>query len=236
MKKFSVASSVFQVLPDYCIGTVTAHGLDNCSICREAAEMLDVQSVSFAMQYKDVNVRNIPNIRAFRESFEVLGMNPNKYMCSIEALAKRVQKSGQLPRINTIVDLGNAFSLKYQLPMGAHDIDKLEADLAVRFSVQTDHFLGMGEEESQDIPEGELIYVSGHTVKTRRWIWRQSEDGKITEHTSNVFFPIDGFSSINRYQILEARDRLAEFLRDRLQCQVETGFVDANSRDFVIEP
>ena len=30
------------------------------------------------------------------------------------------------------------------------------------------------------IEDDELIYSAGDNVRTRRWIWRQSEQGKIT--------------------------------------------------------
>lgn len=35
--------------------------------------------------------------------------------------------------------------------------------------------------------EGELIYSVGDMVKTRRWIWRQGEEGKIT-NSSKIYF------------------------------------------------
>ena len=96
----------------------------------------------------------------------------------------------------------------------------------MRFSDPADNFLPMGEEQTESLPEGELCYVSGHTVKTRRWMWRQSEDGKITPETSHVFFPIDGFFSVNGDAVLAARDALAAFLRDDLGLHVLTGYVD----------
>ena len=58
------------------------------------------------------------------------------------------------------------------------------------------------------MPAGELVFVSGHTVKTRRWVWRQGDEGKITEETGTVFFPIDGFSSINFDAVIQVRDEL----------------------------
>ena len=172
---------------------------------------------------------------SFNYSEAALGMNPNKFMCSIESLMKRVQKSGALPHINTVVDLGNAFSLTYQLPMGAHDVDKLEGDIQIRFSTPEDHFLPMGEEGMETMPAGELVYVSGHTVKTRRWIWRQSEDGKITGDTSHVFFPIDGFRNVNGAAVLAARDALARLLEQDFGCQVVTGYVDSGNNVFDFE-
>ena len=210
MKQFIVAKDVFDKLPDYCVGVVAAKGFDNRSANDAIAKMLDGETAKFAEVHKEDNVRELPNIKACRDAFQTLGMNPNKFMCSIEALTKRVQKSGALPHINSVVDLGNAFSLRYQLPMGAHDIDKAEGDIEIRFSTPEDHFLPMGESELEIMPEGELVYVSGHTVKTRRWIWRQSDDGKITEETSHVFFPIDGFGGVDRDDVLKARDELAK--------------------------
>lgn len=233
MKRFIVDEKVFQALPGYCVGVVAARGVDNGSVHEGIARMLEDNAAGFAARFSEVNVRELPSVAAYRGAFTKLGMNPNKFMCSIEALTKRVQKSGHLPHINPIVDLGNAFSLKYQLPMGAHDIDRLESGgMAIRFSTPQDHFLGMGETQAEVMPEGELVYVSGHTVKTRRWIWRQSEDGKITESTSHIFFPIDGFEGVNQAEVVTARDALADFLRQELRCEVWTGYVDGSRPAF----
>ena len=226
MSYFSVAPEVFEKLPGYCLGTVAAQGVDNHAANARIADLLDQRVREFAAAYAGANVRELPGIKACRDAFQALGMNPNKFMCSIEALGKRVQKGGQLPHINPIVDLGNAFSLQYLLPMGAHDIDKLEDGVEVRFSTGADRFLPMGAEETEVMPDGELVYVSGHTVKTRRWIWRQSDDGKITGDTCHVFFPIDAFRGVNEDQAIQARDELAALLREEFGCEAAAGFVD----------
>ena len=235
MKRFTVENAVFEKLPDYCVGVVVARGLDNHSQSEAVSRMLDQAAADFAQANREANIRELPGVKACRDAFQALGMNPNKFMCSIESLMKRVQKSGALPHINTVVDLGNAFSLTYQLPMGAHDVDKLEGDIQIRFSTPEDHFLPMGEAETETMPAGELVYVSGHTVKTRRWIWRQSEDGKITGDTCHVFFPIDGFQNVNGADVLTARDALARLLEQDFGCQVVTGYVDSGNNVFDFE-
>lgn len=228
MKYFTVQEDVFQALPGYCLGVVVARGMDNTRKVEAVGRLLEKNTAEFMEYFREANLREIPAVSAYREAFLSLGMNPNKFMCSIEALAKRVQKSGMLPRINPVVDLGNAFSIRYLLPMGAHDIDRLdEHGMTIRFSTVRDHFLGMGEKSQEDMPEGELVYVSGNTVKTRRWIWRQSDDGRITESTSHVFFPIDGFESVNGREVTDARDELAEFIRREFCCEVWTGYIDS---------
>lgn len=232
MKKSIVDKKVFEKLPDFCLGIVVAKGIDNNSLNARIKQMLEEQINKFANEYQSVNIREIPNVKAYRDAFSELGMNPNKYMCSIEALAKRVQKNAELPKINSIVDIINAFSLKYHLSMGAHDIDKMEKDIEIRFSSSQDYFLEMGENQAQSMPEGELVYVSGHTVKTRRWIWRQSDDGKITEQTKYVFFPIDGFESLNYEQVINAREELADFLKQEFDCEVSKGYINREKNEF----
>ena len=236
MKTFTVDAAVFEKLPDYCLGVVAAEGFDNAADCPAIAAMLEESAADFAARHAGENVRELPGVRACREAFQTLGMNPNKFMVSIEALAKRVQKNGALPHINPLVDLGNALSLRYEVPMGAHDIDKMEpCGIAVRFSEEGDRFLPMGEEAAEELPAGEICYVSGHTVKTRRWLWRQSEDGKIGPETGHVFFPIDGFASVNKAEVLAAREELAAFLRDSLGLKVSCGWVDREHPEMQIE-
>lgn len=232
MKNFKIDDKVFETLPNYCVAIVEAIGIDNKIKNSKVETLLNENIEAFHNKFADVNIRELPNIKAYRNAFLQLNMNPNKYMCSIEALSKRVQKVGELPHINSIVDLGNALSLKYQLAVGAHDIDKMNSDLEIRFSTNDDHFLPMGENDAENMPAGELIYVSENTVKTRRWIWRQSDDGKITENSSHIYFPIDGFSDLNKDAMLQAQNELANFIRTEFNCEVKTGFVDKENNKF----
>lgn len=235
MNTFQVDEKVFEVLPDYCIGTIAAFGIDNSKGCPKVQERLKQEAEAFAQKHQNDNIRSLENIQAFRDAFTKLNMNPNKYLCSIESLAKRVQKKGELPSINPIVDLGNLISLKHVLPAGAHDLSKMQDQFIVRFSESGDHFLPMSAKAEENMPENELVYASGQTIKTRRWIWRQSEDGKITDGTSCILYPIDGFASINREQVLEARDELASLLKETFGCQVITGFIDKSHPVFQFE-
>ena len=236
MKTFTVDSAVFEKMPDYCLGVVAVEGFNNEDPCPAVEAMLDQAVADFAARHAGDNVRELPAIRACREAFQAVGMNPNKFMVSIEALAKRVVKGGALPHINPLVDLGNALSLRYEVPMGAHDIDRMEpCGIAVRFAEEGDTFLPMGEEVRELVPEGEMVYVSGQTVKTRRWMWRQSEDGKLRADTTHVFFPIDGFASVDKDAVLAARDALADFLGTELGLKVITGYVDRDHTEMPIE-
>ena len=105
-------------------------------------------------------------------------------MCSIEALLTRIAKGKGFPHINAAVDLGNAVSIKHRLPMGAHDLDTIDEGLDVRLAEDGDTFIPFGSTEEERPDVGEAVYAADREIRTRRWTWRQSERGKITEETN----------------------------------------------------
>lgn len=226
--KFSVQENVFNSMPNACFGVVIARGIDNHQVNEFVSYKLDKHIDGIREQLSDAEIRNTPEIAIYRNAFQSLGYNPNKFMCSIEALVKRIVKGGAFPKINTTVDLGNAISIKYILPIGAHDIGSDTEDIEVRFAVSADTFVPFGSTEAENVDEGELVYVRGNSVKTRKWIWRQSSVGMITQDTTDVFFPIDGFMGSNDEAVLAARNELGDILEKELGCSVSFGWVDGN--------
>ncbi|WP_251860014.1 phenylalanine--tRNA ligase beta subunit-related protein [Clostridium sp. Marseille-Q2269] len=229
--KFVVSKEVFQKLENVCFGVVVAKGINNKDNI-EAKELLKNSIELTEKRFEGKNVKEVEEIMYYRDSFIKLGINPNKFKSSIEAITTRVSKNKGLPNINPIVDIGNAVSLKYLLPLGAHDIDAAKEDISVRFSNVGDKFIPFGEDEVESLENGELIYSVGNKVKTRRWIWRQSEEGKITEESKNIFFPIDGFKDKNYDNVIKARDELAQVLKQTFHCEIKVGFVDIDNREF----
>ncbi|MDL2217994.1 hypothetical protein LJC27_04985 [Christensenellaceae bacterium OttesenSCG-928-M15] len=228
--KFVIEEKVFDALKDACFGVVIAKGIDNQKTYPAIGAMLDENISATEAYFEGKKVKEDPRIVPYREAFLKLNINPNKFMSSIEAMFTRVSKGKGLPRINPIVDLGNALSLKYVLPMGAHDIDKMHADMEVRFSRPGDEFLPFGETKKETLPDNELIYVVKNEVRTRRWTWRQSEIGKIGPETKNVFYPIDGFHGVNKDSVLKAQEELAALCKELLGLEnVRTAFLDKDT-------
>ena len=75
------------------------------------------------------------------------------------------------------MDLGNAVSLRHFLPIGAHDLGTIPEGLEVRPAVEGDFFLPFGGEGMETPDAGEIVYVSEHQVRTRRWTWRSVWSG-----------------------------------------------------------
>ena len=86
-------------------------------------------------------------------------------------------------------------------------------------------------EEREKVDLDEVVYATSNRDRTRRWIWRQSEEGKILEDTSEVLFIIDGFTE-NREEIMKAREELDRILREEMGCRTKTGFIDIDNKVF----
>ena len=224
--KFIIQKEIFDKIDNLYVGVVIAKGIDNSKFYPNIDQLLN-ESLSLAkMRFLDKKVKEDLSIIPYRDAFQKIGINPNKYQCSVEAMFTRISKGKQIPHINPLVDLNNAISLKYTLPMGTHDLSKSDLDIEMRYANVEDVFLPMGEVVCETPDVGEVIYAVGNQVRTRRWTWRQSNEGKIDEKTSYVFFPIDGFLGYNDENVREAMNELVDVLKNEFHCDIVSGVVD----------
>ena len=129
-----------------------------------------------------------------------------------------------LPEVIEVVDLGENWKNVIAILGGA--------TLGFLLLTLLDKFIPFGETEPEILDAGELVYAVGDKVRTRRWIWRQSEEGKIVESTKNIFFPIDGFKNSNYDNLMAAREELASLLKEIFDCEIKVGFIDKDNREF----
>lgn len=224
---FRVSEDVFSLLPDVCFGVVVARDIREGDALRDLEEAI----AHTAEKYAGKKAKEMEEIAPYREAFNSLGYNPNKFMPSIEALTGRILKQGSVPSILPVVDLYNSVSIKYLLPIGGHDMDTAAGDIEVRLARAGDTFTPFGGDSHEDVPSGELVYAVGNEIKTRRWIWRQGELGKITNNSRNIFFPIDGFEGINDDLVREAMRELKEKLTSKFGSTVTTGYINKDKRE-----
>lgn len=228
--KFKVDKKFFEKIDNAYFGIIIAKGLDNTKKYDFIDKLLSNEINNIYEEYKDKKVKEQQEIERYRDAFRKLNINPNKYMCSIEALITRTVKNKYVPSINPIVDLGNALSLKYKIPVGIHDIDKFTSDIEIRPATTSDKFIPFGSEEYDNPEVDEIIYVSGNDVKTRRWTWRQGSSSRVDENIKNVFIPLDGFIE-NKEEILKLEKEFTHLLTSiGVECQI--GFIDKDNTEY----
>lgn len=62
------------------------------------------------------------HLAAWRDAYIAFGSKPQRTPCSAEALWRRLDRDGALTSINAVVDLYNAVSLRYAVPVGGEDL------------------------------------------------------------------------------------------------------------------
>lgn len=128
----------------------------------------------------------LPEVNAWRRVYTVMGLKPTQYRSAAEALLRRFRKENDLPRLHPLVDLCNAISLAFALPIAVFDLDYVDQYLEVRHARGVEQYLSFGE-EIETPPPGEVIFAdAADHVHARRWTFRQSRQSTIRPETSRV--------------------------------------------------
>ncbi|HNQ62533.1 MAG TPA: phenylalanine--tRNA ligase beta subunit-related protein [Syntrophorhabdaceae bacterium] len=184
---FSVDERLFEHFPELKIGCLVCE-INNTQYNEDNLEdIIRDLKLNFPFQKPQEH----PNIKVWRDAFNKLGISASKYYSSVESLLRRALKGGPFPRINPVVDLYNAVSLKHLVPMGGHAISPLKGDIALCFANGGEFFVPMDSNDAERVDAKEVVYKDSKEVLTRRWVWRQCNKDKVTEQTASVFIPID---------------------------------------------
>lgn len=195
------------------LGILYASGIDNTKEITEIkdlfAEAVEKLKADFA-GYE--NVGQHPYMSCWRGVYKKFGTDAQKYRSSIESLARRVLKGDPLPRINTLVDLYNYISIKYVLPLGGEDMDKIEGDLHLAFANGTEQFVRLNGVENEPPDKGEVVYKDDLGVICRRWNWREADRTKLTKETRNAVIVVDAVPPVTADIVEQATKELASLV------------------------
>lgn len=225
-----VNPQIFEHFPDYQALIVYAEGIQNFPSTEESTHLLRAaERASRDSLTLDVLPQH-PHIAAWREAYRRFGAKPKKYQCSAEALLQRTLKGQDLPAINGIVDLYNALSLKYVLPIGGEDWNKLAGDLHLLYAQGNEPFQTMqdGQEQVTYPDAGEIVWADTAGATCRRWNWRQGRRTQLTEETRAIYFVLDRLAPYPTETLLAAGDELKQsLLRWFPSCTITTELLQA---------
>jgi DNA/RNA-binding domain of Phe-tRNA-synthetase-like protein len=164
-----------------------------------------------------------PHIAAWRAAFSAFGAKPSRYPSSAEALITRVLKDQPLPRVNALVDLYNAVSVRHVVPLGGEDADRLEGPLRLTVAAGGEPFDPRGDgSDVEPVAAGEVVWRDDRAVTCRRWNWRQGRRTQLTDDTTHAFFVFDRLDGLTVDELHRAADELSELLLARWpDCRLE---------------
>ncbi|HUY75932.1 MAG TPA: phenylalanine--tRNA ligase beta subunit-related protein [Ktedonobacterales bacterium] len=211
--EYRIEKSVFERFPGYVRGVVLAWEVTNGASPDELVAQLRAAESHLRTRLTLEDLTKHPQILAWREAYRKFGAKPSEYRSSIEALARRVLREQPVPSINRLVDIGSLVSLRHLVPTGSHAIDVVTQQLSLRPATGTEDFIPFGEDQVEHPLPGEIIFVEGETVLTRRWTWRQAEHTLIAAATHALEFNIDGLPPVTVEQVQEICGEVGDLVK-----------------------
>jgi len=154
------------------------------------------------------------HLNAWNEVFRAFGAKPKRTPCSAEALRKRVIRDGGMASLDPIVDLYNAVSLRYAIPVGGENLAAYVGTPALVIADGTETFDTFKEgQPAVETPEpGEVIWRDDQGVTCRRWNWRQGVRTRLSVMDRKMWFILESLPQMP----LEALYAAGQMLTDGL--------------------
>jgi DNA/RNA-binding domain of Phe-tRNA-synthetase-like protein len=156
------------------------------------------------------------HLAAWAQVFQKFGAKPQRTPCSAEALRKRFLRDGALPRVNPVVDLYNAISLQYAIPVGGENLDAYAGTPLLTIADGTEAFDTMKDgNPAVEAPDaGEVVWRDDQGVTCRRWNWRQGVRTRLNADARRMWFILESLGAMPIEALHEARDKLVGGLQE----------------------
>lgn len=201
-----------------CIGTIT--GIHNQKDNDKLRQLKKMVYEEVRAQHNVEALKDDQTVRAYRDFYWKLNIDPTKTRPSGEALLRRVLNGSELPSISTIVDAYNLASMQTIIPISGFDRDCLNPPFHIRFA-KNETFTGIGMTEPILLTDKMLVLTDEKQVLCV-YPDRDSDYTKITAQTEHAVIIGYGAPRIGQEQLKEAVERTLEYIK-RISCgEIET--------------
>ena len=156
-------------------------------------------------------LKDHPMIRAYRDFFWKLDIDPTKNRPAAEALIRRVLRERPLYKINTFVDAYNLVSIDTAIPIASFDNDILVGELYMREASEGEMFLGIGMKKPVTLKGGEAVIQDDEKL-VAIYPYRDADSSKVGLATRNVLMLMCGAPGVETSKLDEAGKVSAEVM------------------------
>lgn len=211
MQKVDWNSDVSASFPELavCLGVVS-----NVNVEKENGQIKQLRKAAYEevkTKYTIATLKDNPTVRAYRDFYWKLGIDPTKTRPSGEALLRRVLNGSELPKISTVVDAYNLASMKTIVPISGFDQDRLSPPFRVRFA-RDEAFTGIGMSKPMTLSANMLVLTDEKQVLCV-YPYRDADNTKVTMHTRNVLVVGYGTAGIPETQLKDAVDTTLLYIK-----------------------
>src|SRR6266511_3434437 len=161
---FAYTDAVAERYPTIRAGVMHATGLVNRPSSSELLDDYRAEQQAASERLKAMAIADLPSIAAWRRAFARFGAKPTQHRNAAEALLRRLAKHGDIPTVNTLVDIGNLVSIRYVLLVAVFDLANIDGCITVRFATGDELFTDLGSTGSIFSDPGEVIFVDSNNV------------------------------------------------------------------------
>jgi len=222
----SIDPAVFALAPGFRAMSIVveATSITRPEIARDALKRACQQVINDDVAWADAH------LAAWAEVFKAFGAKAKRTPCSAEALRKRVLRDGELPAIDPVVDLYNAISIRYALPVGGENIAAYSGEPRLVIADGSERFDTVKEGEVvYESPEpGEVIWRDDEGVTCRRWNWRQGVRTRLDASARQMWFILESLPAMPLTALQQASDDLVSGLQQMMPgAQITTTLIEA---------
>lgn len=161
-------------------------------------------------QYTGLAVHEDPILEGYHILHDRAGIKRRKNIPSSENLIKSLLKHRDMPFVNLAVDIYNIISMESRLCIAAHDRDKIDGNLTVRFSDGSETYVPIGQDHPVPTNPHEYCYCDDSNEVLCRLEIRQVNKTKISDSVKNVLYIIEGNDATEDDYLESAMDEIIE--------------------------
>jgi DNA/RNA-binding domain of Phe-tRNA-synthetase-like protein len=162
----TIDPAIFALRPDFIALSLSCENAANtASDAASAACLADAVARHDAAPWAEAH------LDAWRDAYRAFGAKPKRTACSAEALRKRAVRDGALPALNAVVDLYNAVSLRFAIPVGGEDAASYVGSPQLVRATGTETFDTMadGQPKLETVEAREVVWRDNLGATCRRW-------------------------------------------------------------------
>jgi len=180
---FCHSTEIWRDYPELVAGVIAVEGITKeAAVSAQAAKFEAIAQSRLAT----ISEGELPEIRAWRRTFSKMGLKPTQYRCASESLLRRFRKEGSLPSIHPLIDLCNAISLAFAIPIAAFDVSKITGYIEVRYAMGSEVYVAFSGETEHPHPREVIFADDSGRGHARRWTNRQSGYSAVADDTVAV--------------------------------------------------
>jgi DNA/RNA-binding domain of Phe-tRNA-synthetase-like protein len=206
---FQHSSEIWRDFPELVPGALFVEGITkDVSVGSQVVKFNTIAEARLAATSEGA----LPEIHAWRRAFSKMSLKPTQYRCAAESLLRRFKKEKSLPQIHPLIDICNAISLAFAIPVAVFDVSEIANYVEVRYAAGDETYLAFSGEIEVPAANEVIFADDAGRAHARRWTNRQSAYSAVRDTTTSVLIVAEAMHDSARADI----ERLIASIADEL--------------------